>query len=188
MATALLIIDFQNDFTPGGALPVADGDAIAGPVQRLADALDVVAATRDWHPADHSSFEPYGGPWPVHCVRDTHGAEFHPAMAEIEIDAVISKGVDRDDPGYSGFAGTELAGLLRNRDAEDVFVVGLATEYCVRVSAIDAVREELEVTLVEDGTRGLEVHKGDVARAIEEMRAAGARVAQSADVLAAVGR
>lgn len=188
MATALLIIDFQNDFTPGGALPVADGDAIAKPVQRLAAALDVVFATRDWHPPDHSSFKPYGGPWPVHCVRDTHGAEFHPAMAKIEIDAVISKGIDRDDPGYSGFAGTELAGLLRDRDAEDVFVVGLATDYCVRVSTIDAARDGFEVTLVEDGTRGVEVNEGDVARAIEEMRTAGARVAESADVLAAVGR
>ena len=109
-------------------------------------------------------------------------------MAQIEIDAVISKGIDRDDPGYSGFAGTELAALLRDRNAEDVFVVGLATDYCVRASTIDAARDGFEVTLVEDGTRGVEASEGDVARAIEGMRAAGARVAQSAEVLAAVGR
>src|SRR5215204_7811652 len=115
MATALLIIDFQNDFTAGGALAVPEGDEIAEPVKRLAEGFDVIVATRDWHPPDHASFEAQGGPWPVHCVRGTHGAEFHPAMREIEIDAVVDVGRAPEDEGYSGFENSELATILRDR-------------------------------------------------------------------------
>jgi nicotinamidase/pyrazinamidase len=184
MAKALLIIDFQNDFTAGGALEVPGGDEIAEPVKRLADRLELVFATRDWHPPDHASFETQGGPWPAHCVRDTPGAAFHPAMDEIEVDAVVDVGRERNDEGYSGFENSDLARMLRDRDVDAVYVCGLATDYCVRASAIDACREGFEVTVVEDAIRGVEVSEGDSARALAEMREAGARTAPSDGILA----
>jgi nicotinamidase/pyrazinamidase len=184
MARALLIIDFQNDFTAGGALEVPDGDAIAEPVTRLAKALDVVVATRDWHPPDHASFDTEGGPWPVHCVRDTHGARFHPAMEGIGLEAVVDVGRGREDEGYSGFEKSELAQILRDRKVDQVFVCGLATDYCVRASAIDACREGFDVTVVEDAVRGVEVSEGDSERAFGDTREAGARIASSDEVLA----
>lgn len=187
MAKALLIIDFQNDFTAGGALEVPEGDEIAGPVKRLADHFAVVTATRDWHPPDHASFEAEGGPWPVHCVRGTHGAEFHPAMNDIALDAVVDVGQGRDDEGYSGFENSDLARILHEHDAEEVYVCGLATDYCVRASAIDACREGFEVTVVEDAVRGVEVNPGDSERAFQDMREAGAKIATSEEVLARVG-
>jgi nicotinamidase/pyrazinamidase len=185
--SALLIIDFQNDFTAGGALAVPDGDAIGEPVGRLAERFDLVFATRDWHPPDHASFEPQGGPWPVHCVRDTPGAEFHPAMEGIELDAVVDVGRGREDEGYSGFEKSELAAILRSHEVDDVYVCGLATDYCVRASAIDACREGFAVTVVEDAIRAVEVEPGDGERALGDMRAAGARVATSDVVLSAAG-
>jgi nicotinamidase/pyrazinamidase len=184
VAKALLIIDFQNDFTSGGALEVPGGDEIAGPVKRLASHFDVVAATRDWHPPDHASFQAQGGPWPVHCVRGTHGAEFHPAMEGIELDAVVDVGQGRDDEGYSGFESSDLARILRERDADEVYVCGLATDYCVRASVIDACQEGFDVIVVEDAVRGVEVNSGDSERALQDMRDAGARIANSDDVLA----
>ena len=187
MAKALLIIDFQNDFTSGGALEVPDGDEIAEPVKRLAGRFEVVAATRDWHPPDHASFQAEGGPWPVHCVRGTHGAEFHPAMQGVDLDAVVDVGQGRDDEGYSGFENSDLARILREHDADEVYVCGLATDYCVRASAIDARREGFEVTVVEDAVRGVEVNPGDSERALQDMRDAGARIASSAEVLARAG-
>jgi nicotinamidase/pyrazinamidase len=187
MAQALLIIDFQNDFTSGGALEVPGGDEIADPVKRLASHFDTVVATRDWHPPDHASFETQGGPWPVHCVRNTRGAELHPAMQGVHRDAVVDVGRGREDEGYSGFEDSDLAGILRDRDVDEVFVCGLATDYCVRASAIDACREGFEVTVVEDAVRGVEVAEGDSERALAEMRDAGARIARSDEVLSAVG-
>jgi nicotinamidase/pyrazinamidase len=184
MAKALLIIDFQNDFTAGGALEVPGGDEIAPPVKRLADAFDIVVATRDWHPPDHASFRAQGGPWPVHCVRGTRGAEFHPAMKGIGLDAVVDVGQGRDDEGYSGFENSDLARILRDRDADQVYVCGLATDYCVRATAIDACREGFDVTVVEDAVRGVEVNEGDSERAFDDMRDAGARIAISDEVLA----
>jgi nicotinamidase/pyrazinamidase len=185
MADALLIIDFQNDFTAGGALAVPEGDEIAAPVKRLADHYDLVVATRDWHPPDHASFETEGGPWPVHCVQGTPGAEFHPAMEDVEIDAVVDVGRERDDEGYSGFEKSDLAEILHERGVERVAVCGLATDYCVRASAIDACREGLDVTVVEDAIRGVDVKPGDSERALDDMRAAGARVVTSDELLGA---
>jgi nicotinamidase/pyrazinamidase len=184
MAQALLIIDFQNDFTSGGALEVPRGDEIAEPVKRLADRLDLVFATRDWHPPDHASFETEGGPWPVHCVRGTHGAEFHPTMEEVDIDAVVDVGREREDEGYSGFEKSELAQILRDHGVDEVYVCGLATDYCVRASAIDACGEGFDVTVVEDAVRGVDVNEGDSERALADMRDAGAKVASSDEVLA----
>jgi nicotinamidase/pyrazinamidase len=183
MADALLIIDFQNDFTPGGALAVPEGDEIGGPVRDLAGHYDVVVATRDWHPPDHASFADQGGPWPVHCVAGTPGADFHPAIEGIELDAVVDVGRERDDEGYSGFEKSDLAEILRARGVERVAVCGLATDYCVRASAIDACGEGFDVTVVSDAIRGVEVEAGDSQRAIGDMRAAGAKVATSQELL-----
>ena len=186
MAKALLVIDFQNDFTSGGALEVLGGDEIAEPVRRLADHVGLVFATRDWHPPDHASFETEGGPWPVHCVRGTHGAEFHPSMDDVHVDAVVDVGREREDEGYSGFEKSDLAQILRDHEVDRVYVCGLATDYCVRASAIDACREGFQVTVVEDAVRGVEVNEGDSERALADMREAGARVSTSDEILASV--
>jgi nicotinamidase/pyrazinamidase len=179
VARALVIVDLQNDFCPGGALAVPDGDAIVGRVNDLAGsgAYDLVVATRDWHPPDHGSFAEQGGPWPVHCVAGTAGAELHRSLDRTPIDVVVDKGQDRGTEGYSGFESTRLAELLRDREVDDVTVVGLATDYCVKNTALDAVREGFAVTVDSAATRGVEVQPGDSERALDEVRAAGASVA-----------
>jgi nicotinamidase/pyrazinamidase len=175
---ALIIVDFQNDFTPGGALPVSDGDRIAERVNELAadPRFELVVATRDWHPEDHGSFEERGGPWPIHCVQGSEGAQLHPALDRQHVDVVIDKGTDPNTEGYSGFDGTTLGELLEERGIDRVTVVGLATDYCVKNTALDALRQGLEVTVDSHAVRGVEVNEGDSERALEELRAAGARV------------
>jgi nicotinamidase/pyrazinamidase len=182
MSTALLIIDFQNDFTSGGALEVPGGDDIAEPVKRLAGEFDYVFATRDWHPPDHASFETEGGPWPVHCVQGTHGAELHPAMRDIDVDEIVDVGAEREDEGYSGFEKSTLADLLHERGVREVAVVGLATDYCVRASTIDACREGFDTTVVTDAIRAVDVNPGDGERALEDMKEAGAKLATSREL------
>jgi nicotinamidase/pyrazinamidase len=194
---ALLIVDFQNDFTPGGALPVARGDEIAGPINELLDSFDLVIATRDWHPADHGSFvgvevdpaEWRGADppsiWPVHCVEGTPGAELHPDLEKAKVDVVIDKGQDPNSQGYSGFQDTRLGDLLRERGVARLFVTGLATDYCVKNTVLDARREGFDVTVIEDAVRGVEVEPGDSERALEEMQRAGAHLATSEDVRSA---
>ena len=176
---ALLIIDFQNDFTPGGALEVPEGDAIAERVNQLAadERFDLVVATRDWHPPGHGSFAEKGGPWPVHCVQGTEGAELHPDLDRSKVDVVLHKGEDPETDGYSGFEGTRLAELLRERGIDRVTIVGLATDYCVKNTALDALREGFQVTVDSEGVRGVDVQEGDAERALQEMRQAGASVA-----------
>jgi nicotinamidase/pyrazinamidase len=178
MPEALIIVDFQNDFTPGGALAVKDGDLIADRVNELAadPRFDLVVATRDWHPADHGSFAERGGPWPVHCVQGSEGAELHPALDRSEVDVIIDKGTDPGTEGYSGFEGTTLDELLRQRNIDGVTVVGLATDYCVKNTALDALREGLNVTVDRAGVRGVEVEEGDSERALDEVRGAGGTV------------
>src|SRR5206468_10908023 len=124
MAEALLIIDFQNDFVPGGALPVPDGDAIAARVQELVDSgrFDLVVATRDWHPPDHASFEAQGGPWPPHCVQGTEGAELHPSLDRSKVDHVVDVGSGQSDEGYSGFEKSNLADILNQNNIDKVTV------------------------------------------------------------------
>jgi nicotinamidase/pyrazinamidase len=178
MPEALIIVDFQNDFTPGGALPVRDGDLIAERVNELAadPRFELVVATRDWHPPDHGSFEERGGPWPVHCVRGSEGAELHPSLRRQHVDVVIDKGTDPNTEGYSGFDGTNLGELLEERGIDRVTVVGLATDYCVRNTALDALRRGLDVTVDSEAVRGVNVNEGDSDRALEELREAGATV------------
>ena len=194
---ALLIVDFQNDFTPGGALPVAHGDEIAGPINELLDSFDLVIATRDWHCPDHGSFtgvEVDPGTWrgadppsiwPEHCVEGTTGAELHPDLERAKVDVVIDKGQDPSSQGYSGFQDTRLGDLLRERGVDRLFVTGLATDYCVKNTVLDARREGFDVTVVEDAVRGVEVEPGDSERALEEMERAGAHLATSEEVLSA---
>jgi nicotinamidase/pyrazinamidase len=179
VAGALVIVDFQNDFTPGGALAVSDGDAIAGRIDALARSgpFDLVVATRDWHPPDHGSFAAAGGPWPEHCVQGTPGAELHPGLDRALVAVVIDKGQDRATEGYSGFDGTPLDGLLRERGVDHVTIVGLATDYCVKHTALDALRKGYGVTVDSTATRAVDVHPGDGEAALEELRAAGASVA-----------
>ncbi len=175
MSKALVIVDFQNDFTPGGALAVRDGDAIAEKINELAASgdYDLVVATRDWHPPDHGSFADQGGPWPVHCVAGTEGAQLHPALDQSKLDVIVDKGQSTDTDGYSGFEGTELESLLRERRITQVTVVGLATDYCVKNTALDALRAGFQVTVDSTAARGVEVQEGDSERALAEVRAAG---------------
>jgi nicotinamidase/pyrazinamidase len=180
LARALVIVDYQNDFAaPDGALSVPGGDAIAERINELARSgeYDLVVATRDWHPPDHGSFAEQGGQWPVHCVQDTEGAQLHPALDASAIAEVVDKGQDRDTEGYSGFDGTRLADLLREHGVDHVTVVGLATDYCVKHTALHALREGFPVTVDTTAVRGVEVEPGDSERALEEMRTAGASLA-----------
>jgi nicotinamidase/pyrazinamidase len=135
-----------------------------------------VVATRDWHPPDHGSFAERGGPWPEHCVRDTEGAELHSALDRAKVDVIVDKGQDPSTEGYSGFDGTGLERLLRDRGIDRVYVVGLATDYCVKNTTLDALRHGFEVTVEAEGVRGVNVNEGDSDRALEEMREAGATV------------
>jgi nicotinamidase/pyrazinamidase len=179
MPRALVIVDYQNDFNPpDGALAVPGGDQIAERINALSRSgdFDLVLATRDWHPPDHSSFAEHGGPWPVHCVRDTPGAQLHPALATEPIDVIVDKGQERDTEGYSGFEGTGLAELLRERGIDEITVVGLATDYCVKNTALDALREGFAVSVDSSAVRGVEVEPGDSERALDAVRNAGGRV------------
>ena len=180
MADALIIVDYQNDFArPDGALSVPEGEEVAAHINELAasGAYELVVATRDWHPPDHGSFTEQGGIWPVHCVQGTTGAELHPALDTGPIDAIVDKGQDAGTEGYSGFDATELAGALRARGVDAVTIVGLATDYCVKHTALDALREGFAVTVDRAGVRGVDVEPGDADRALEELAAAGATVA-----------
>jgi nicotinamidase/pyrazinamidase len=180
VARALLIIDFQNDFVPGGALPVPHGDEIAQRVNELLDSggFDLVVATRDWHPANHNSFAAQGGPWPPHCVQGTEGAELHPSLDRSKVDVVVDAGFRPELEGYSGFEETNLEQVLRENAIDEVTVVGLATDYCVRATALDALRAGFAVTVDRAGVRGIDVEAGDSERALEEVRAAGGSVSQ----------
>jgi nicotinamidase/pyrazinamidase len=175
MAEALLIIDFQNDFVPGGALPVEHGNEIAGRVGELLESgrFGFVVATRDWHPPDHGSFKAQGGPWPPHCVQGSEGAELHPSLDRSRIDAVVNAGYEPQLEGYSGFEETELEDLLREHGVDRVTVVGLATDYCVRHTALDASARGFEVVVDRAGIRGIDVEPGDSERALAEIEAAG---------------
>jgi nicotinamidase/pyrazinamidase len=178
MSEALLIVDFQNDFTPGGALAVADGDAIAERLNELAadPRFELVVATRDWHPADHGSFQEQGGIWPMHCVQGTPGAELHPSLDRARVHVVVDKGRDPATEGYSGFEATDLESLLRERGIDRVTIGGLATDYCVKNTALDALRLGFGVSVDRAAVRGVEVEPGDSERALEELSAAGAEV------------
>ncbi len=180
--TGLLIVDVQHDFLPGGALGVPRGDEVVEPLVELAGAAEVVVASRDWHPPDHCSFRAQGGSWPAHCVAGTEGAALHPAIAALALDRVADKGSDSEQEAYSAFAAPGLAEELRRRGVRRLLVGGLATDYCVRASALDALAAGFEVIVVEDAVRAVEVAPGDGERALDEVRRAGGRVLPRSDV------
>jgi len=175
----LIVVDVQNDFCPGGALAVPDGDAVIEPINRLMEQFRFVVATRDWHPPDHASFAAQGGRWPVHCVAETGGAQLHPRLHSSQIDAIVDKGRGREDPGYSGFEKTELERLLRERGVDTVHVSGLALDYCVRATALDARRAGFAVVLHRAATRAINAEPGDEERTLRELREAGVEVVES---------
>jgi nicotinamidase/pyrazinamidase len=176
--TALVLVDVQNDFCPGGALPVTGGDAVVGPLnEAIAQATRagaLIVASRDWHPVEHCSFAPQGGPWPPHCVQDTAGAAFHPALA-LPDDAVrVSKGTAFDHDAYSAFDGTGLGGFLARRGIRHVVIGGLAQDVCVRATALDACRSGLDTVVLRAATRA--VAPEAEARVFAELREAGVRI------------
>ncbi|HEX7153493.1 MAG TPA: bifunctional nicotinamidase/pyrazinamidase [Thermoanaerobaculia bacterium] len=205
MKKALLLVDIQNDFIPGGSLAVADGDAVVPVANRLQPHFDLVVATQDWHPADHGSFASnhpgckpgdmteLGGLsqvlWPDHCVQGSHGAEFHRDLDMSRVAKVFRKGTDRTIDSYSGFydnghrKATGLGDYLREQQVTDVYIAGLATDYCVRWTALDAIQLGFRTHVVEDGCRGVELAPGDVAAAIDEVRRAGAGIVRSGEVV-----
>ncbi len=182
MAEALVIVDVQNDFTTGGALAVPDGDAVVAPLNSLGARFGVVFATRDWHPRDHQSFVEQGGPWPPHCVQGTAGAELHPGLDRSRIDEVVDAGDRADVEGYSAFDGTDFESRLRSRGVDSLVVGGLATDYCVRATALDARAVGFDVKLVTDAIRGIEAQPGDVERALVDMQEAGVELVTVEDL------
>ena len=176
---ALIVVDVQNDFCPGGALAVPRGDEVIAPLNKLIKEFlargEMVVKGRDWHPARTKHFAEFGGMWPPHCVQGTTGAEFHRDLVDDPRITVISKGMG-DEDNYSEFDGTDLARLLREHEVEEVWVGGLATDYCVKHTVLDAVREGFKVKAVADAMRAVEVKAGDGERAVEEMRQSGAEI------------
>ncbi|HYR84643.1 MAG TPA: nicotinamidase [Terriglobia bacterium] len=174
---ALLIVDVQNDFCPGGALAVPEGDKVVPALNewiREAGLRGVpVFASRDWHPADHISFTQRGGPWPPHCIQETPGAAFHPDLALPPNAQIISKATSPDQDSYSAFGGTDLAQRLRSAHVKRVWIGGLAQDYCVRATALDSISQGFEVHLIVNATRAVNVDSGDGRQALEEIRRAG---------------
>lgn len=185
-AAALVVVDVQSDFCPGGSLAVKDGYLVIPPlntmIARFRDARAPVVFTRDWHPRNHCSFKAKGGPWPEHCVRGTSGAMF-PPLLHVPADAlVISKATRPKEEAYSGFQGTRLADILHKLKIIDLYVGGLATDYCVKNTVLDGIVEGFHVSVLGDCIKGVDVNTGDSERAIEEMRGCGATVLRSSDV------
>jgi nicotinamidase/pyrazinamidase len=175
---ALMLVDIQNDFLPGGALAVPQGDRVIAPLNQYIGLFHdrglPILATRDWHPEDHCSFQAQGGPWPPHCIAGTPGAEFPPDLELPEETVVISKATAPDLEAYSGFEGTDLARRLREAGVGRVFVGGLATDYCVQATVSDALQAGFDALVLTDAVRAVAVHPGDGQRALEAMRWAGA--------------
>jgi nicotinamidase/pyrazinamidase len=200
---ALILVDLQNDFCPGGALPVPRGDEIIPLINQLQSKFELIVATQDWHPADHGSFAAnHAGKkpgdvielnglqqilWPTHCVQNTPGADFVAGLDRSRIAKVFQKGTDPAIDSYSGFfdnghsRSTGLGEWLTDRRVTSVHVCGLATDYCVKFTALDARRLGLETSLIEDASRGVELKVGDVAAAIDQMRRAGVRIVRGAE-------
>ena len=172
----LIVVDVQNDFCRSGALPVPGADEVVHPINRLMEVIPFTVATRDWHPPDHWSFASEGGSWPVHCVRETGGAELHPKLHTSQIDAVVDAGREPEHEGYSGFENTDLERLLRDRGVDTVHIAGLALDYCVRATALDARRAGFNVILHLGATRAINANPGDDERALEELRGAGVEI------------
>lgn len=177
----LLIVDVQNDFCPGGALAVPEGDAVVPVINRLMEEFDIIVASKDWHPPHTVHFQK----WPVHCVHGTHGAEFHPGLLSARVRQVFLKGTGNADDGYSAFEATSasLTEYLKARDVTELYVTGLATDYCVRASALDAAAQGMATHVVTDAIAAVNVQPTDGEKALEEMRQAGVRLVLSSDLI-----
>jgi nicotinamidase/pyrazinamidase len=202
---ALLVVDIQNDFLPGGALAVPDGDQVIPIANRLMGFFSLILATQDWHPANHGSFaanHPNRHPgevinlngimqvlWPVHCVQGSSGAAFSAQLRTERFSKVFKKGVDPGIDSYSGFfdngkkRSTGLTEYLRDRNVNQLFICGLATDYCVKFSALDSINSGIRTHVIEDACRGVELNPGDSAAAIAEMRQAGVSIVESASLV-----
>ncbi|MEM6396318.1 MAG: bifunctional nicotinamidase/pyrazinamidase [Bacteroidota bacterium] len=202
---ALILVDLQYDFLPTGLLPVPDGDAVIEPAIQLMDKFEIVVATQDWHPANHGSFaanHPWRKPgqvidlnglpqvlWPIHCVEGSFGAELVSQLDQSKITKIFQKGTDPGIDSYSGFydnghrKSTGLAEWLREQGVETVYVMGLAADYCVKFTALDALKEGFETYLITDATRGVNLEAGDTEKAFEEVETAGGKLVQLADVV-----
>lgn len=189
---ALLVVDVQNDFCPGGALGVKNGDEIIPVLNRYIEKFSAarlpVIATRDWHPEKTTHFKEYGGVWPIHCVQQTRGAAFHPELRLPEDVILVSKGMAADEDSYSAFhgktdSGTSLEELLRRLGVERLFVGGLATDYCVKYTAFDGMKQGFKIVVLTDAIRGVNLDPNDSEQALKEMHHAGAATLGSTDQL-----
>lgn len=202
---ALIIVDFQNDFLPSGSLPVPEGDTILPVINKLIDKFPLVVATQDWHPQDHGSFASnhpgkqigdtviLGGIsqilWPDHCVQNTKGAEFVSGLHTEKIAEIFRSGTDKHVDSYSGFLdnakkhSTGLDQYLKERGVDEVFIVGLATDYCVKFTALDAIDLGFKAFLIKDASKGVNLQAGDVDKSLEEMQTKGVSIITSKDIL-----
>jgi nicotinamidase/pyrazinamidase len=188
--SALIVADVQKDFCPGGSLPVPHGDKVVSVLNKyiqLFKEVDApVYATRDWHPPNHISFKSQGGLWPPHCVQNTEGAKFHEDLKLPERTIIVSKATDPNKEAYSGFDGTTLGEELRRKGVSRVFVGGLATEYCVKNTVLDALELGFETALLEDAIQGLDVRSGDSEKAVEMMKTKGAWIVTYSNLMSRV--
>ena len=187
-ASALILVDIQNDFCPGGALAVAEGDQIIKAVNRLMPEFELIISTQDWHPSDHISFKEQGGPWPPHCIQGTEGAELQSELNQERINYYFRKATTPDKDAYSEFEGTDAEGhmldeTLKRHAIKQIYVVGLATDYCVKATVLDGIKHGYEVYAVTDAMRAVNVAPDDGARALEEMERAGAHLVTSDQIL-----
>ncbi len=188
----MLVVDVQRDFCPGGALAVKDGDKVVPTLNRVIGAFTEASIpvffTRDWHPRNHVSFKGQGGIWPPHCVKGTAGAEFHPKLRVPRGAVVVSKGTEADLEAYSGFEGTDLEKRLKEAGVREVFIGGLATDYCVKETSLDALGAGLKVKVLEDCVRGVNLRENDSELALREVAARGAGLVTSSDAVRLVTR
>ena len=183
---ALVVVDVQNDFCPSGALAVPEGDRVVPIINDLSARFEHVVFTRDWHPQNHCSFaappEFRDGSWPAHCVANSPGAELHGDLHAPSDAIIVNKGADPDREAYSGFSGTDLEKTLQGFGARRLFVCGLATDYCVKQTALDGVESGFEVFLIEDASRGVNIPPSSTAKALEDMKTAGVKICRSEDL------
>ena len=181
MITALLIVDLQNDFCPGGALPTPQGNIIIPVINQLIDKFDFVIASRDWHPPGSVHFNN----WPVHCVKDSHGADFPADLRSEKIIQIFEKGTRSKDDGYSAFEATNknLAEYLKENGVDELYICGLTAEYCVKSTVLDTVKQGFKTFVIKDATEGLRENKDDFDNAFEEMENAGAAIITSDEII-----
>lgn len=180
MKKILLIVDLQNDFCPGGSLGIKEGNEIVPVVNSLMDKVDFVVATKDWHPEGSTHFKD----WPVHCVANKNGSELNPRLDAEKIDQIVLKGTGLDDPGYSAFDATNISleDYLKEKGVGELYVVGLATDYCVKASAIDACKRGFHTYVVTDAIAAVDLEEGDGKKALSEMHKAGCELIESKDI------